>query len=144
MVKNLSAMQETRLGKSPWRRKWQSTPVFLLREFHGQRSLVGYSPWGCKESDTTEACMDRAPGISIKISTLLRKNSVYSEHPCIYKLTSTMNILLDLLFHISILVFILFYLFISSSHFKMRFKIICNTSPTSPLNASPCISLTRI
>ena len=31
-----------------------STPVFLPREFHGQRSLVGYSPWGCKESDTTE------------------------------------------------------------------------------------------
>ena len=29
-------------------------PVFLPREFHGQRSLVGYSPWSCKESDTTE------------------------------------------------------------------------------------------
>ena len=40
--------------KIPWRRKWQPTPVFLLREFHGQRVLVGYSPWGCKESDTTE------------------------------------------------------------------------------------------
>ena len=31
-----------------------ATPVFLSGEFHGQRSLVGYSPWGCKESDTTE------------------------------------------------------------------------------------------
>ena len=31
-----------------------STPVFLLEEFRGQRSLVGYSPWGCKESDMTE------------------------------------------------------------------------------------------
>ena len=30
------------------------TPVFLPGEFHGQRSLEGYSPWGCKESDTTE------------------------------------------------------------------------------------------
>ena len=40
--------------KIPWRRKWQPTPVFLPGEFHGQRSLVGYSPWGCKESDTTE------------------------------------------------------------------------------------------
>ena len=39
--------------KSPWNRKWQPTPVFLLRKFHGQRSLVGYSPWGRKESDTT-------------------------------------------------------------------------------------------
>ena len=39
---------------SDWRRKWQPTPVFLPGESHGQRSLVGYSPWGCKESDTTE------------------------------------------------------------------------------------------
>ena len=37
-----------------WRRKWQSTPVFLPGKFQGQRSLVGYSPWGCKELDTTE------------------------------------------------------------------------------------------
>ena len=37
-----------------WRREWQPTPVFLPGEFHGQRSLVGYSPWGCKELDTTE------------------------------------------------------------------------------------------
>ena len=37
-----------------WRRKWQPTPVFLPEEFHGQRSLVGYSPWGHKELDTTE------------------------------------------------------------------------------------------
>ena len=36
------------------RRKWQPTPVFLSRESHGQRSLVGYSLWGHKESDTTE------------------------------------------------------------------------------------------
>ena len=42
------------VGKIPWRRKWQSTPVFLPGESHGQRSLVGYSPWGCKESDTIE------------------------------------------------------------------------------------------
>ena len=37
-----------------WRRKWQPTPVFLPGKFHGQKSLTGYSPWGCKESDTTE------------------------------------------------------------------------------------------
>ena len=41
-------------GKIPWRKKWQPTLVFLPREFHGQRSLVGYSPWGGKEMDTTE------------------------------------------------------------------------------------------
>ena len=40
--------------KIPWRRKWQPTPVFLSGESHGQRSLVGYSPWGWKELDTTE------------------------------------------------------------------------------------------
>ena len=34
--------------KIPWRWKWQVTPVFLPGESHGQRSLVGYSPWGCK------------------------------------------------------------------------------------------------
>ena len=40
--------------KIPWRSKWQPTPVFLPGESHGQRSLVGYSPRGCKESDMTE------------------------------------------------------------------------------------------
>ena len=38
-----------------WRRKWQPTPVFLSGKPHGQRSLVGYSPWGCKESNTIDA-----------------------------------------------------------------------------------------
>ena len=42
------------VGKIPWRRKWQSTPVFLPGESHGRRSLVGYSPQGHKELDTTE------------------------------------------------------------------------------------------
>ena len=46
------------VGKMPWRRKWQLTPVFWLGEFHGQRSLAGCSPWGCKELDLTEhACL---------------------------------------------------------------------------------------
>ena len=42
-------------GKIPWSREWQSTPVFLHGESYGQRSIAGYSPWGHKESDTTEA-----------------------------------------------------------------------------------------
>ena len=41
-------------GKIPWRKDWQHSPVFLLGKFHGQRSLVGYSPWGCKVLDTPE------------------------------------------------------------------------------------------
>ena len=42
------------VGKVPWRRKWQSTPALLPGKSHGRRSLIGYSPWGRKESDTTE------------------------------------------------------------------------------------------
>ena len=49
------------LGRS-LRREWQPTPVFLLGEFHGWRSLVGYSLWDCKESDTTE-------GLTFSLST---------------------------------------------------------------------------
>ena len=57
-LKRLPPMRETQvrsLGQEdPQRRKWQSTPVFLPGESHGRRSLVGYSPRGRKESDTTE------------------------------------------------------------------------------------------
>ena len=57
-LKRLPAMRETwvpSLGREdPWRRKWQPTPVFLPGESHGWRSLVGYSPRGRKELDTTE------------------------------------------------------------------------------------------
>ena len=57
MVKNLPAMNpgfDPWVGKITWRWPWQPTPVFLPGEFYGQRSLVGYSPWGHKESDMTE------------------------------------------------------------------------------------------
>ena len=42
------------VGEIPWRRECQPTPIFLPGEFHGQRNLVGYIPWGCKESDATD------------------------------------------------------------------------------------------
>ena len=42
------------VGKIPWSRKWQPTPVFLPGKSHGQRSLAGYSPWVHQELDTTE------------------------------------------------------------------------------------------
>ena len=45
------------LRKIPWRRKWQPTPVFLPRKTHGQRSLVGYSPWGCTEPTHIYKCI---------------------------------------------------------------------------------------
>ena len=56
MVKNLPVIQETWVqsqgGEDPLEKEWLSIPVFLPGESHGQRSLVGYSPWGRKESDT--------------------------------------------------------------------------------------------
>ena len=64
-VKHLPAMRETwvwSLGwEDPWRRKWQPTPVFLPGESHGWRSMVGYSPWGRKELDTTERASHSTP-----------------------------------------------------------------------------------
>ena len=57
MVKNLPAVQETRVdpwvGKIPWRREQQPTPVFLPGKFHGQRSLACYSPWGSQSTTNT-------------------------------------------------------------------------------------------
>ena len=41
-------------GRPPWRRTWQPTPVLLPGKSHGWRSLVGYSPWGREESNTTK------------------------------------------------------------------------------------------
>ena len=58
MVKNLPAMQETHVlfldGEDPLEKEWQPTPVFLPRKLHGQRSLMGYSPWGHKMSEMAE------------------------------------------------------------------------------------------
>ena len=62
LVKNLSAQcrRHKRCWFDPWvrkipgRKKWQPPPVFLPRKSHGQRSLVGYSPWGPKESNMTQ------------------------------------------------------------------------------------------
>ena len=55
------------VGTIRWRRKWQPTPIFLPREFHEQRSLAGFSPWGHIESDRT-----------YWVSTHNRYNSGYS------------------------------------------------------------------
>ena len=61
------------VGKSPWRRKWQPILVFLPGDSHGQRNLVGYRPWGCKESDT------HAP--TRRISTFPRRVSELPTSP---------------------------------------------------------------
>ena len=58
MVKHLPGMWETQIRSQgqeyPLEKKMATTPVLLPGKFHGRRSLVGYSPWGHKESDTTE------------------------------------------------------------------------------------------
>ena len=84
-VKNLSTMQEMgRLGfdrqvrKIPWRREWLPIPVFLPEEFHGQRSLVGYSPWRCKKLDTTQRLNSNSMFSSVLEKGLLR----YSCQKC--------------------------------------------------------------
>ena len=67
----------------PWRRKWQPTPVFLPGKSHEQRSLVGYSPWSCKEADMTEhTCMHRCTDSGITatlIKEMLKKSFTCSE-----------------------------------------------------------------
>ena len=50
--------------KIPWKKTWQSTPVFLPGESHGQRSQVGYNPWSHNESDMTEASSKNIYGMS--------------------------------------------------------------------------------
>ena len=79
MVKNLPAMQEAQerrvrsLGQKDSRsRKWQPTPVLLARKFHVQRSMVGYSLWGCKESDIPEH-----PRMSVYIYIYIHVNQHY-------------------------------------------------------------------
>ena len=73
MVKNLLAMQETwvqSLGQEGPLEKWKPTPVFLPGKFHGQRSLVGYSEWDHKESDTNEQTFFLSVNFSFKIRVL--------------------------------------------------------------------------
>ena len=67
MVKNPPAMGETWVQLL--RRQWQPTPLFLPGQFHGQKRLMGYSPWGHKERDTTE-----------RLSQTCHTNINYEEH----------------------------------------------------------------
>ena len=67
-VKNLPAMWETQIlslgQKDPLEKEMEPTPVFLPREFHGQRRLAGYSAWNCKE-------LDMAERLTFSLSTIL-------------------------------------------------------------------------
>ena len=63
------------IGKIPWRRKWQPTPIFLPEKSHGQRSLAGYSLQGHKELDTTEHTHNNNKDLSGISQCSLRENS---------------------------------------------------------------------
>ena len=65
--------------KFPWRRKWQPTPVSLPGKFHGHRSLVGYRPWGCKESDTIEQVNTHKYKYTCRHKIYIINNLVYND-----------------------------------------------------------------
>ena len=70
-----------------WRGKWQPTPVFLPGEFHGQRSLVGYSPRGCKESVVLEKTLESPLDIKeIKPANFKGNQPEYSLEALLLKL----------------------------------------------------------
>ena len=70
------------VGKTPWRRKWQPTPVFLPGESHGRRSLEGYSPRGPKELNTTERLHFHFPFMLITRKNIL----LYVLILCLYEM----------------------------------------------------------
>ena len=63
-------------GEDPRRRQWQPTPELLPGNSHGQRSLIGYSPWGCEESDTTE---------QLHFTSLQREKCLHAQWLCMFK-----------------------------------------------------------
>ena len=68
-LRDMSLIPVFPVGKIPWRRAWQPTPVFLPGEAYGQRSLAGYRPQGCKESDMTEATAHNHTSIHARVAS---------------------------------------------------------------------------
>ena len=81
-------------GRTPWRRKWQPIPVFLPVKSHGQRSLVVYSPWGCKrvrhdlETKQQQRGIKGTSGIKVTIQLILRREyypELFGRDQCNHK-----------------------------------------------------------
>ena len=80
-----------------WRRQWQPTPLLLPGKSHGQRRLVGYSPWGRKESDTTErlhfhfslSCIGEGNGILFQYSCLADPRDRVAWWAAVYGVTQS-------------------------------------------------------
>ena len=77
----------------PWRRKWQPTPVFLTGKSHEQRSLAGHSPWGGKESDTTERLNNNQGFVWLYCHSFLDSLHLKLKLGCIWSPPPTSNIL---------------------------------------------------
>ena len=93
--------------KIPWRTAWQPTPVFLSGELHGQRRQVGYSPWGCKESDMTEllrfhfslSCIGEGNGNPLQCSCLENPRDGGAWWAAIYRVAKSRTRLKQLSIH---------------------------------------------
>ena len=95
MVKNLPAMKETRLdpwvGKIPWRKEWLHTPVFLPGEFHGWRSLAGFSSRCYKELDMIEQLtLSLLVYLILILSTVSFSHSLFEPWGCGFMKTHPM------------------------------------------------------
>ena len=75
-----------------WRMKWQLTPLFLPGKPHGQRSLEGYSPRGCKESDTTEWLTLSLSKCTINVMHLNHPETIPPTPQSVEKLSSTKSV----------------------------------------------------
>ena len=128
MVKNPPAMPETLVGKVPWRREQLLTPVFCPGELNGQMSLVGYSPWGLKESDMTKWLSQYRLREPCKSKWLDKGNP--EEMPCVSDLNCQEGTFLSLSLPLCLstctilffppnkyLIFFFFYYFLSSWEF---------------------------
>ena len=80
-------------GKIPWRRKWQTILVFLRGKSHGWRSLVGYSSWGCKKSDTTKG-LHSLLSQSFSVLEFFRELFFYTVSPVIFVITKNCTYML--------------------------------------------------
>ena len=88
------------------RRQWQPTPVLLPGKYHGQRSQVGCSPWGCEESDTTErlhfhfsfSCIGEGNGNLLQCSCLENPRDGEAWWAAVYRVTQSQTQLSDFAF----------------------------------------------
>ena len=80
------------VGKIPWRRKWQPTPILLPGESHGRRSLAGCSPWGHTESDTTERLSTHThQGLNLSFMHSIAMEKAIKQHQMIQNTIEGLN-----------------------------------------------------